>query len=49
MRMLGGGFLHQWYPKLKYLPGDFFKAKALIQVDKQFMDGMYARPIVMHF
>ncbi|KAK3768854.1 hypothetical protein RRG08_053385 [Elysia crispata] len=30
--LISGAYVHAWFPQVKYLPGDFFKSKRLIQV-----------------
>lgn len=37
MTLIGGGSLHTWFPFVKYIPGDFFKAKRLVTLDKEIM------------
>ncbi|KAK3738903.1 hypothetical protein RRG08_006471 [Elysia crispata] len=38
--LIGGGKIHTWFSLVKYVPGDFFKTKRLIQLEKEIMHQM---------
>ncbi|KAK3754598.1 hypothetical protein RRG08_019582 [Elysia crispata] len=35
MTLVGGGNFHTWFPQVRYLPGDFFRTKRLLQLSAE--------------